>query len=519
LTFTYDNDGRLSTDATSGPGTGQPGVTLTYGYDQLGDETSVTDGLSSQGLTCYTYDGAQNMTLVSATYGGTAGPEAAFSYDPANRLTSIYREVGPLSSTVISTTITYDSTNRVVTILQGTDVLGFYGWQDYPGATYVYSYDNANRVTSEQDAEGTATFTYDNANELTAVGGSRSESYSYDLNGNRNSSGYTTGTANEMTASPGVTYSYDAEGNLHSQTNTSTHVTTSYTYDYRDRLTNVTTGGTVVATYTYDSLDRRIGIKDNGTQTWTVYDGKSTYAHAYADFNGSGNLAGRYLYGKGVVNGAVVDQLLARTSSGSSTAWYMTDNVGTIRDIVDPSGNELDHIVYGSFGNIVSQTNSANADRFLFAGMQFDLATGLYYDHSRSYMSATGTFARPDTAGFAAGDSNLYRYVGNNPMGRTDPTGKFSIPFLGDVAPPAWFFGALGGSQGAALVAIGISVLLVGAIGSTAMISSSVLICYVLASYVGGGLVGATFTVGETSYESAYAKGFVVGTFVPQIIL
>ena len=40
---------------TSGPGTGQPTVTLTYSYDQLNDETSVTDSLSSQGLTSYTY--------------------------------------------------------------------------------------------------------------------------------------------------------------------------------------------------------------------------------------------------------------------------------------------------------------------------------------------------------------------------------------------------------------------------------------------------------------------------------
>ena len=77
LTFAYDNDGRLSTDATSGPGTGQPAVTLTYGYDQLGDETSVTDSLSSQGITTYTYDGAQNMTAISTSYGGTDRPPGA----------------------------------------------------------------------------------------------------------------------------------------------------------------------------------------------------------------------------------------------------------------------------------------------------------------------------------------------------------------------------------------------------------------------------------------------------------
>ena len=257
-------------------------------------------------------------------------------------------------------------------------------------ATYVYSYDQADRVTTMVDAEGTYTYTYDNANEETGVteNGTQVESYSYDLNGNRNSTGYTTGTGNELTASPGTTYTYDADGNLLSQTNTSSHVTTTYTYDYRNRLTEVTVGGTIVATYTYNALDQRIGIKDSGgTQTWTVYDGTSADANPYADFSGAsggsgGALAERYLFGPGEVNGAVVDQILARTSASGTTAWYLTDKLGSVRDIVSSSGTELDHIVYDSFGNIVTETNAANGDRFKFAGMEYDATTGQYYDRA-----------------------------------------------------------------------------------------------------------------------------------------
>ena len=62
-------------------------------------------------------------------------------------------------------------------------------------------------------------------------------SYSYDLNGNRNSTGYTTGAGNEMTNSPGVTYTYDNDGNMITATTSSG--TTTYTYDYENRLTNV----------------------------------------------------------------------------------------------------------------------------------------------------------------------------------------------------------------------------------------------------------------------------------------
>jgi YD repeat-containing protein len=133
-----------------------------------------------------------------------------------------------------------------------------------------------------------------------------------------------------------TTYLYDNAGNLTSETNTSTHVTTTFTYDYRNRLTEVTQGGTVIATYTYDALNRRIGIDDNGTQTWTVYDG----TNPYADFSGSGTLEERYQYGPGVVNGAVVDQLLARTSASGTTAWCLPDKLGSVRDIVSSSGTE-----------------------------------------------------------------------------------------------------------------------------------------------------------------------------------
>ena len=40
----------------------------------------------------------------------------------------------------------------------------------------------------------------------------------------------------------------------------------------------------------------------------------------------------------------------------------------------------LDTIVYDSFGNIVTETDPANGDRFKFAGMQYDATTGQYYD-------------------------------------------------------------------------------------------------------------------------------------------
>ncbi len=95
-----------------------------------------------------------------------------------------------------------------------------------------------------------------------------------------------------------------------------------------------------------------------------------------------------------------------------------------MRDIVSTSGTELDHIVYDSFGNIVTETNATNGDRFKFAGMEYDATTGQYYDRARDYASGIGRFTSQDPDGFAVGDANLYRYVQNEPTGLTDPSGK-----------------------------------------------------------------------------------------------
>ena len=104
-----------------------------------------------------------------------------------------------------------------------------------------------------------------------------------------------------------------------------------------------------------------------------------------------------------------------------------------MEDYVGTGGGVLDHVTYDSFGNITSQTNSTYADRFLFAGMEYDSTTGLYYDHARYYDSVTGRFVSQDPMGFEAGDTNLYRYVKNQPTNSVDPSGK---------AEPGWVTGA-----------------------------------------------------------------------------
>ena len=79
LTFAYDNDGRMTTAVTSGPGSGQPVGTLAYAYSPSGQRTRMTDSFSSQGVTSYAYDAASRVTSIARSLGGTASAQAARS--------------------------------------------------------------------------------------------------------------------------------------------------------------------------------------------------------------------------------------------------------------------------------------------------------------------------------------------------------------------------------------------------------------------------------------------------------
>jgi RHS repeat-associated protein len=436
LTFTYDSGGNQITARTSSTG-GQPNVLLTSGFDANHHRTTLADNLTSAGLTTYTFDLALRLTQESQSFGGTSGPQVAFSYDAASNLTSLSRTIGG-GGTQVNTTLSYDVANRVTTIVHSTHTSGFGGGTTTPIVTFVYSYDSANRVTTEIDSPGPFTFSYsyDNANELTGVSGARAETYTYDSGGNRTMTGYSTGSDNELTASPGATYTYDAEGNMTGKTETSGGNVWTYTWDYRNRLTSVlekNSGGTVIfqATYTYDPLNRRIGtnVDDDGSgphaaaQTWMVYDG----LEPYAQYSGAGTLQQRYLFGP------AIDEVFARTNSGGTTAWYLTDDLGSVRNLVDVSGNFLDTITYDSFGSVLTESSSPNGDQFKFAGVPLDGPAALYFVNARYYSQTIGRFVSQDPVSFAAGDPNVYRYTANGPTNATDTTGEDStVTPLGD---------------------------------------------------------------------------------------
>ena len=136
----------------------------------------------------------------------------------------------------------------------------------------------------------------------------------------------------------------------------------------------------------------------------------------------NGSLTSRYLYTR------AVDEVFARLADDQQNgqlelSWYIADRLGSIRQQVQPDGTILSEINYDSFGNIVSETNPSAGDRFKFTGREYDDLTDLYYYRARWYDARTGKFLSEDPLGFAAGDYNLSRYVGNAPVNTIDPSG------------------------------------------------------------------------------------------------
>jgi YD repeat-containing protein len=217
-------------------------------------------------------------------------------------------------------------------------------------ASYAYGYDLANRLTSENLDNGTrTTYGYDVTNQLTTVTTSAgSTTYGYDLTGNRST--YTMTLMNQVTDDGTWTYVYDNEGNQASKRNKSTGELWTFGYDNLNPMTTAidkNSSGTTLtyATYMYDVFGNRIEkdvwtqASNSTTTTRMAYDG----GNVWADLDGSNNLTARYL------RGDQIDQIIARmVVSGSNVgqAIYMTDRLGSVRNLASSSGSLIDTITY-----------------------------------------------------------------------------------------------------------------------------------------------------------------------------
>ena len=431
-TYSYDQANRLTQVSNAGT-TGVPTVLFNYGYDAADYLVSIQDTIAGQvrGTTTLTRDRLNRVTQIQQSGVGVANKRVDMNYDAASQLKGIKRYTNLAGTQLVAATeYNYDLAGRLQDLTHRKA-------NNTTIAPYTLAYDAADRLTQVTSIDGPSIFDYDVTDQLTSADHTAQgdENYGYDLNGNRTNAGYQTGGNNQLLTDGTYNYTYDDEGNRISRTAIATGSRTEYSWDYRNRLTQVVekNAGVVArsSSYVYDVYDRRIAktvdLDGVGSQIATteryVYDG----AHIALVFDGAGNQLQRFLYG------TQVDQVLVQENADGSLYWALSDHQGTVRDVVDGQGNMLNHIVYDSFGNVKSETNSGIDFRFGYTGREFDAETGLYYYRARYYDAQTGQFIGQDPLSFGAGDTNLYRYVSNSSVNFRDPSGMFSWKTLDDM--------------------------------------------------------------------------------------
>lgn len=131
------------------------------------------------------------------------------------------------------------------------------------------------------------------------------------------------------------------------------------------------------------------------------------------------------------VTGPGVDDRIAH-AEGSAIAnptktYYHVNHQGSVMAMTDGSGNLTQRVGYDEYGN----GSPATGEQFGYTGRRYDPETGLYYYRARYYAPAIGRFLQVDPVGYKD-NLNLYTYVWNDPLDRTDPSGNEGEASLND---------------------------------------------------------------------------------------
>ena len=293
----------------------------------------------------------------------------------------------------------------------------------------AWAYDNLGQLVQADDSAATSdrAYQYDSIGnrEKTAIG-------SLELPGNPN---YVANALNQYTTIPQATATpvYDLDGNMTtgplpvSPTTNSTLV-----WDAENRLVEIKNGATTLAAYSYDALSRRISATVGEATTLYLYDG----FNSIAEYSGT-TLAKTYLWGmdlSGSMQGAGgVGGLLAENHhAGSTTTTFYPcfDGNGNITEYLNSDGISAAHFEYDPFGNTVVNTGSVELFNYRFSTKPLDFETGLYYYNYRYYDPLTGRWPSRDPIG-EMGGMNLYGFVGNDGVGKSD---RLGLQFGGEIA-------------------------------------------------------------------------------------
>ncbi|MBW2274563.1 MAG: FG-GAP repeat protein, partial [Deltaproteobacteria bacterium] len=355
-----------------------PGVskTLQYSYDEVGNLSMLTysDGYE----VAYEYDAMNRLTKVCAGGASCPQPETTeYAYDKAGNLVQVRRADGSQADYV------FDEAGRLTSLSDG-----------FPAGQTIYS------VDYQLDAAGRRISASETA-PLAAATSAASTSFKYNL-------------GNQLLEPNGGAYAYDADGNM--VTGTLQGVPLTFAYDERNQV--VAAGAD---TFRYDADGNRVERAVGGLTRRYVYDPTSRHSRLLEEYDGSGNLVARYVYGTGLVS---------REAAGGTLSFYHFDTRGSTVALTDASGTVTDTYAYAPYGGVTRGGGSNNTPNpFKYNGRDgvVDDGNGLYYMRARYYAPELMRFVQKSPA--SRGDLmrsqslNRYAYVEGNPISNVDPTG------------------------------------------------------------------------------------------------
>jgi RHS repeat-associated protein len=282
------------------------------------------------------------------------------------------------------------------------------------------------------DAAFSESYSYDNLNQLIGFSrGSHTRSWDYDAQGNwqsvttnGNTQTRSHNAQNEITGISGaVTPTYDANGNL-----TRDETGRQFVYNAWNRLVEVKdSGGNTLKSYAYDGLHRWVQESAGGTTTDQYY----SDAWQVLEERVGGQTKAQYVWSPVYVDALVLrDRDTNGDGSLDERLYVVQDANYNVTALFDNAGNVVERYAYDPFGQVTvldagwnTLSTSAFGWVYLHQGGRFDATSGLYHFRHRDYSPTLGRWTSLDPIRYAAGDVNLYRFVGNTPTVFTDPFG------------------------------------------------------------------------------------------------